>query len=479
LEKSADNILINKFNQTLWTFVLLAFGVLAGLMIAKMEILGVLALFAILPGLIYFGFIIKYPIFGLFTGLNISFIVFFLIRYVGGPFGTAIDGILFLVLIISVVKSSKENLKNINSLPFYIFGTWLLYTIFQLFNPLAPNFMGWIYSIRGTSFNFFVLTVTALLLFNDKKYINWYLYIWMAWSFIAALWGFRQKFIGLDGVERAWLAAGNATTHILHGKLRVFSFYSDAGQFGVAMAMAAMVGLIVAVGPGSWLRKSIFGLVGLVCLYAMAVSGTRGALFVPAAGGLVYLLVNRNFSLLAVGTVAGLMFFGMLKYTHIGQGNYEIQRLRSALDPEDASLNVRLENQRKLAFYLKDKPFGAGIGTSGYFGHRYNPGSVLAEIPTDSWYVRIWAETGVVGLFIHLGGLLLLLVVGFFKVFTLHDPALRNIMAAFLAGYAGIVVANYGNQVMGQYPTNVVTIIGICLIWHSSKWDRPESVKDQ
>lgn len=451
---------------------MLALAFLIGYVVSMAEILGVLALFAILPAIAYVYFLLKYPIVGLYTALNLAFVAMGLSRYLPIPFGLVMDGIFFLTVVIVLFSSSRKDLSHLNSLPFYVFGIWFVYTIFMIFNPLAPNFLGWIYAVRGTSFNFFFIIIITLILMRDKKHLTHFIYIWMAWSVLGLLWGLKQQHIGLDGAETAWLAAGNASTHILHGQLRVFSFFSDAGQFGAAMAHASLVAFIIAIGPGSWRRRITFGALGAALFYGMMISGTRGALFVPAAGGLVYLIANRNFTILTMGLVAGALAFGMLKYTYIGHGNYEIRRLRSALDTEDASFNVRRETQRELTTYLADKPFGGGIGTVGHFGLRFSPDTYLAQTPPDSWFVRIWAETGIVGLVIHAGGLVLLIIAGFFRIFALHDPYLRNILAGLLAGYAGIIFASYGNPVFGQYPTNVVTVMSIALIWCGRTWDR-------
>jgi hypothetical protein len=450
---------------------MMALAVGSGMLIGRMGMIGIMILFAFVPAVTYFIFFIRYPLLGLFSALHFSFVVLGIIRYVGGPFGLAMDGFLLISVIVVMLKAGKDDFSNLRALPIYVFGVWFIYTILQVINPQAPGLQGWIYAIRGTSFNFFFIIILTLMLFREKRHLNYFLHIWLGWSLLAFLWGLKQKFIGVDAAEQAWLNAGNASTHILHGKLRVFSFYSDAGQFGAAMAHASLVSLILALGPGSWLRRGVFALLGVLFLYGMAISGTRGALFVLVAGGLIYLLVSRNFFILTIGILAGAMMFVVLKYTYIGQGNYEVQRLRSALNTEDASLNVRRNNQRKLAIYLADKPFGGGIGTSGYFGLRFSPNTLLAQTATDSWFVRIWAETGVVGLFIHLGGLLLLIAVGFFKVFTLHDPRLRNVMGALLAGITGIVAASYGNSLLGQFPTNIVTMMGIAILWKCHSWD--------
>jgi hypothetical protein len=462
-------------SQLLWSFILMAMAVAIGLFISKAGLIGIMLVVAVLPAVFYTVFLFKYPIIGLFTALNFAFIVIGIIRYVPAPLGIAMDGFLFLSMLIVLSKAKPAELAALKSLPFYVFGIWLIYTILQVINPQAPSFAGWVYAVRGTSFNFFFIIVLTLMLISEQKHLRYFIYIWMGWSLIALLWGLKQKFVGIDGAERAWLDAGNASTHILHGKLRVFSFYSDAGQFGAAMAHAALFALILTIGPGSFIKKAVYATLGLLFLYGMAISGTRGAFFVLVGGGFIYLLVSRNFMVLTLGILAGGLTFGILKYTYIGQGNYEIQRLRSALNPKDASLNVRKLNQQKLARYLADKPFGGGIGTSGYFGLRFSPNSLLAQTATDSWFVRIWAETGIVGLFIHLGGLLLLIAVGFFKIFTLHDPALRNLMGALLAGFAGIVLASYGNSLLGQFPTSIVCMMSIGIIWKSKNWDKTET----
>jgi hypothetical protein len=63
------------------------------------------------------------------------------------------------------------------------------------------------------------------------------------------VWGWKQVNIGLDPFEQGWLEAGGKITHVLAGQLRAFSFFSDAGQFGVVMAYVAYISLILSFGP--------------------------------------------------------------------------------------------------------------------------------------------------------------------------------------------------------------------------------------
>jgi hypothetical protein len=69
----------------------------------------------------------------------------------------------------------------------------------------------------------------------------------------------------------------------------------------------------------------------------------------------------------------------------------EIRRMRSAFDPNDPSLQVRLDNQKN-SKDIWHKTFGAGIGHAGSKAQRYLPNAFLSSSPQNSWYVMIWAE---------------------------------------------------------------------------------------
>jgi cell division protein FtsW (lipid II flippase) len=151
--------------------------------------------------------------------------------------------------------------------------------------------------------------------------------------------------------------------------------------------------------------------------------------------------------------------YGFLKYTYIGQDNYDIRRLRTSLDPNNASLHVRLVNQARLAEYLNSHPFGGGVGAGGFWGNRFKPGSFLADLALDSWYVRIASDYGWFGLAYYLIMILYFIFSGFFVVFRMNDEGFRQQLAAIYAGMVGVAVASYGNQVWGQMPTGIIIYI--------------------
>jgi hypothetical protein len=184
------------------------------------------------------------------------------------------------------------------------------------------------------------------------------------------------------------------------------------------------------------------------------------------------MLISKNFKVLAIGLVLMAGAFGMLKYTFVLQGFQPVARMRTALSPDNPSLLARLRNQRTLGVYLADRPMGGGIGSAGYWGERFSPGSLLAETPTDSYYVRVWAETGLVGLSLHLLMLGYFLGKGAAIAWQLRHPVLRAQVLAIMAAYCGVLLANYGNQVFLQFPTGVVMAVGLPLVFMAPYYDQ-------
>ena len=453
--------------QTLLYALLAAAGAVgAGLTIARWELKGAAILLLVPVVVAVVALCLTKPKVGLLIYLQLAFVINGISRFTPfqAPFGLLADGILSLLLLSILVNHRQMNWGNLHNPVFYLLLLWTLYTILELFNPEAVYLAAWFFAVRIESIYWMQLTVLTLLLVRTKEDINQIVNLWLIWSVVAALWAFKQRYIGVTAGEQRWLDEGAGITHILFGRLRCFSFYSDAGQFGVEMAYATLLCMIRILEDKLLRNKLFFLVVGLIVFWGFAVSGTRGALFVILAGFPVYLLLRRNLLILAAGILIGGCLFGLLKYTHVGSSIYEITRMRTALNPEDNSLQVRIDNQKKLFDYLSTRPFGCGIGSSGDWAKRFSPNSFLAETPPDSWFIKIWTETGAVGLSLHVGMLLFFVALGGYKTMRLTDPALQSIMLSLLCGYIGVLVASYGNPVFGQFPTNSIMSISIVVL---------------
>jgi hypothetical protein len=455
--------------------LLLIAAVLFAVILAKLEIVGLGILFAIIFGGVYLYKLFNNPILGFFTAIGLNFIVLGATRYIPGlPLGFGIDGIIILTYLALFFSRFKERIdwSPANKDITFLAAIWLLYCIFQLVNPEAQSTDAWIAG-RGIGFYFFLFIPLTFMLINTNKKLDIFLYVWGVFSILATMKGLIQLFIGVDSAEQAWLNGGAAQTHILFGKLRIFSFMSDAGQFGANQGLAGVVGIIYSM-TKKGLPKIFFLTVGILGIYGMMISGTRGSISVPLAGFMTYFILSKNLRVVSIGFTLILILFVFFKFTMIANGNDQIRRMRSAFDPNEPSLQVRLKNQEILKGYLASRPFGGGIGHAGDKAQRFLPNAFLSHVATDSWYVMIWAEMGIVGLTIHLCILFYVIGKASYKVmFKIRDPIAKLKLSALIAGMAGIMAASYGNAVFGGMPTALLMYATMAIISNPETFDTP------
>jgi hypothetical protein len=459
--------------------LLLAAGLFA-VILAKLEIVGLGILFAIIFGGVYLYKLFNNPIIGFFTAIGLNFIVLGIVRYIPGlPLGFGIDGILILTYLALFFSRFKERIdwspakKDIT----FLAAIWLGYCLFQIVNPEARSIDAYI-SGRGIGFYFFLLVPLTFMLINTNKKLDLFLYVWGVFSILATIKGMIQLFFGVDSAEQAWLNGGAAQTHILFGKLRIFSFFSDAGQFGANQGFSGVVAIIYSM-TKKGLPKIFFLTVGILGLYGMMISGTRGAISVPLAGFMTFFVLRKNIRVLSTGILFIALIFVFFKYTTIANGNDQIRRMRSAFDPNEKSLQVRLDNQQILKGYLASRPFGGGIGHAGDKAQRFLPNAFLSHVATDSWYVLIWAELGIVGLTIHLFILFYVIGKASYKVmFKIRDPITKLKMSALIAGMAGVMLASYGNAIFGGMPTALLMYASMAIMSNPETFDTPIEERD-
>ncbi len=456
--------------------LLFAATVLFALILSKLEIVGVGLLFSLMFGAIYLYILFKNPIIGFYTAIGLNFVLLGLTRYLppGLPVGFGIDGIMILTFLALIFSRFRErvNWSPANKTITILAIIWLGYFMFQLVNPEARMIEPWIAG-RGTGFYFLFFVILTFMLINTNKRLDTFLYVWGIFSILGTLKGMGQMIFGVDYAEQAWLDAGQWKTHLLFGKLRVFSFFSDAGQFGGNQGYAGVVFIIYSMAKKGF-PKIFFITVGILGLYGMMISGTRGSIAVPFAGFLTFFVLKKNIKVLSFGLLAVALIFVFFKFTMIANGNAQIRRMRTGFDPNNASLQIRKANQEILKGYLASRPFGGGIGHAGDKAQRFLPNAFLSNVATDSWYVTIWAEMGIIGLTMHL--IILFYVIGMasFKVmFRIRDPITKLKMSALICGMAGIMLASYGNAVFGQMPTCLLIYASMALMSNPEIFERP------
>jgi len=413
----------------------------------------------------------KKPIFGLFSLLAYSFILPFSRELnVDVQWGIGQEILLLLTWIAVIFSREKNKWSVLNSDIVWLVIAWFGLSVLEVANPNGASIAGWFFEIRTTALLLVLIIPLTLLLFTRASHLDIFLKTGILLSLFATLIGLKQLYLGLFPGEARFLMQ-NAGTHLIYGQLRVFSFYTDAGQFGASQAHFALICFILAMGPFSTRKRFFLIIAGIALFYGMMISGTRGAFFV-LSGASVGLILTRNFRALALGVVCMIGLVMFLKFTSFGQGNYHIRRLRTAVNPTtDASYQVRLNSQLMLQNYLRDKPIGGGLGTIGINGKLYNPGSYLASIEPDSYWVKVWAMYGIVGLTFWFGLMLYLLGKCCGIVWKIQDPMLRIKLIALVSGSLGIFIASYGNEVINRIPSSVVVLMSLAIVYLAPRWD--------
>ena len=415
---------------------------------------------------VYIIFVFKEPLIGFIGAILYAFLFKILDREVGHfPYGIGNEVLQILTLLSIWYNAKRYNFSVLNNSLIWLTLVWFLISVIEIANPAGSNPRAWLQEIRTSALYPLLLAVMATLLINSKKRLNLFLVIIIIGSFIASLNGIKQVKLGMSAGEQAFVAG--SSFHLIWGQLRVFSFYSDAGQFGASQAQFAVLGVVLCIGLRylSFMKRAMLFIFFSISLYGMILSGTRGAVFALLGGVFCALLLSKNFKAVTFGGVVTLLLVAMLKFTSIGSGSYDINRLRSSFNPEDPSLNVRFMNQQKLSEYLASRPFGGGLGSIGYWADEYNPGKALTAIPPDSYWVKVWAMYGIVGMIIFFCIWMYLIGKCCGMVFTVKDYNLRIKLIALISGVFGLFLCSYGNEVMNTMPSLLVIQVSFGAIY--------------
>lgn len=427
--------------------------------------------------LVFIAFVYN-PFIGLLFMLIVSYFISGAVRiYPGIKTGIIYDSFILMAFLASIIASfrGKVEWKNGFTFGFFLASIWTLYTIFEIFNPEAVSNYAWYSSIRGISFYFLVTIFLSSILLKDYKSVQAVLLTWGILTLIGVSKALIQKYVGFDYFETRWLYRdGGYTTHILATGIRYFSFFSDAASFGGTMGQSMIVYAGLSFFEKNPKRRIFYIIVAVGGAIGLYLSGTRAAMAIPVVGAALFILLSKRFKTILIFTIvlAGSVVF--FRYTTIGQSSAGIRRIRSAFFPsEDNSFLVRVENQKKLRAYLSSRPFGAGIGHGGVKAKKNIPGSYLSEIPTDSFFVVIWVETGIVGLILYVTiWLLIMAYCSYLILFKIKNIYLSGMASALLAGVFGILVASYANEILGSLPSSMIIFMSLSIIMACPRYEK-------
>lgn len=437
-------------------------------------------------GLALFGMIVGAPIlvacfFNLELGIMLtivcSFFVTFFRKFSTIPFGTALDGLLLLLLGGLLYRLVKErNFKFAThpiSLMIYI---WIFYNLLQVINPLSPSITGWLYAVRSLAL-WLIIYFVAFHSINSLRFIKRFLVLTTALMLLSALYGLKQEYLGFSAQEMTWLQADplRYQLYFTWSRLRVFSLFADPTSFGIAMAYWGVFCLILATAKFSTWKRIALVVAAFPMFLSMAYTGSRTPILMVAVGAVFYVLMNLNPKTIAIGVVLA-MIGGVfvLKST----SNPVIFRIQSAFSPQDdSSMQLRLKNQNFIQPYIQSHPMGAGLATIGVWGRRFNANSWLADFAPDSAYVRVAVECGWIGLIIYLAMFLIALWYSVHYFFRVKDPTIKIIYLGLTNVIFLIAVANYPQEAAYMLPTNLVFNVILAIVVRLKDFDENYSTQ--
>ena len=334
---------------------------------------------------------------------------------------------------------------------------------------LGINFNAWFTGARLMALQLVWILLVFSLYITSPQILLTYMRVWAILSLFSVFWTWKMINFGFTDDESSWLYSRGYVTHLLNGGslIRYWSTFSDAANYGCNAGASAVAFLIFAITTKFKKDKIFFLLTAAFVIWGMFQSGTRTAMFAMIAGFLVFLVLSKSIKIMVPSAIIGVFFLMILMFTNIGNGNQQIRRMRSAFKKdEDASAKVRDINQAAMAKYLKDAPWGIGIGLFTENIPAWNKYKKLSEIPPDSEYVFIWVRTGAIGVSIFACCMILILGGGSYIVLTkLKSPSLIGIGGGMCSAFTAIQIAGYANQVIYQYPNGLTFFGGMAIVY--------------
>lgn len=407
------------------------------------------------------------------------FVINYFLQMHGGPIPSGIPMSLWnemleiILMAIAVIDMSKEpGFGKCVNLMLFALMIWCGFCTLQILNDtcnIGIDIGSWYTGARLMAFQILYAFIVFSIYISTPKILINYLRLWAVLSLFSAYWTWKQKYVGFTPTEYNWLYNGpGRVTHIINAGtlIRYFSTFSDAANYGCNAAASAVCFIIIALTSKITWERLFFVIISLCVIWGMFQSGTRTAIFCMAAGFMVYVILSKSFNIaIPFGIFLSLAII-FLVFTNIGQGNQQIRRMRSAFNKNDASANVRDVNKASIRKYLKDAPWGLGIGSTQKNIPANNVYRKLSTIPPDSEYVYIWVHTGVIGITVFIITTIIMWIGACWIVmFRLKNKSLIGVGAGLCCAFVAIQLGAYANQVLMQFPNCLTFYGGLTIVY--------------
>ena len=357
------------------------------------------------------------------------------------------------------------------NLMFVAIMIWFTLCLLEVFNDtcdLGINIANWFTGFRLIALQLVWILLVFCVYVSTPETLNKYLKVWACLLLFSTFWTFKQKYFGFTDAENLWMETRGRTTHIINGGTltRFFSTFDNAASYGCHAAAAAAAFIIFGI-SNSIKRERIFFLVtAVLVIWGMFQTGTRTAIFCLGAGLVVYIFLSKSIKIAVPFSITLVLFTCMLAFTNIGNSNQQIRRMRTAFSSNDASANARDINKDAIRKYMKDAPWGIGLGSSPENIPANNKFRKLSSIPPDSEYVYIWVHSGPIGVAVFTICIVLMFLGGCqIVLFRLHNKTLAGIGAGLCCAFVAINLGGYANQVLYGFPNGVTFFGGMAIVY--------------
>ena len=431
------------------------------------------AVVCILPLIVVYIYVtFRWRMFTFWTLIIVNYFLQMKDIHVPGPMSLPDEMLELILLAIAVIDSRQDpHFARAGNLMLLAIMIWCGFCTLEIFNDscnLGINVGAWFTGFRLLAIQLVWIFLVFSIYIASPQILMTYLKLWALLAVFSAFWTYKQEYWGMTSAEKVWMETRGRTTHILNGGtlIRYFSTFSDAANYGCNAAASAVAFIIFGITNNLKRGKIFFLIVALIVIWGMFQSGTRTGIFCLAAGLMTYIFLSKSVKIAVPFTILFAIIGFLLVFTTIGNGNQQIRRMRSAFNKDDASANVRDINQEAIKKYIKDAPWGIGMGMSPENVPANNKFRKLSTIPPDSEYVFIWVHTGPIGITVFLISMALMLLGGCIVVFfKLRNKTLVGIGAGLCGAFVAIQLGGYANQVLYQYPNGLTFFGGMAIVY--------------
>ena len=457
--------LIKKLTTPTGLIVLLSCSLIIGVLIAYKGMLAVAAILAIIAGPTMIYAIVVYPRFGITVLLVMAYLLFYIMRFgIDFPLGTVMDGMQALLILGFFIHQRKKPNWNVFKGPVSgMIIIWIFYNLIEVANPVTESRLAWVYTIRAVAI---VMLMYFVFMYQIQTIatIRNLLKMWLGLALFAALYAFKQEYIGFSDAEETWLHSDPNIADLLFiaGHWRKFSIFSDPVAFSYNMVVASILSIVLLTLVRQVWKKIVLAVLSALFFASMLFSGTRGAYVLLPAAMVLFVILRFNRQVLIGSAIAALF---MLFLIFVPTTDSNIVRFQTAFKPnEDISFQARKNNQKRIQPYILTHPMGGGLGATGAWGQRFAPNSYLAHFPPDSGYVRIAVELGWIGLLLFCFLMFFIMREGINNYFSIRNPELKAYCMAMLLIIFAYNIGNYPQEALVQFPSNIYFYLATALI---------------